>query len=301
MTTSNENPILMTRGAVSVLAAADGGRYPNGHSVIVRGREETILIDPSLTIANAVSPPGIDRVLISHAHEDHLVGVFRYPGVPIQAHVADLGGLHSLAGLMEIYGLPSHIAPRWEREVVERYHYMARPDATGFRDDDVFDLGGVTIRAVHLPGHTSGHCGFYIEPDAVLFLADIDLSSFGPYYGDRSSSLDEFERSLGRCRELEARSYVTFHHKGIVEDRRTFLSLLDQYEAVIPRRERALLAWLDEPRTLDDIVAHRFIYRPHVTLVFADGVERRSAELHLERLIARGLAHEPEPGRYQRI
>jgi hypothetical protein len=72
--------------------------------------------------------------------------------------------------------------------------------------------------------------------------------------------------------------------------------LLDEYEAVIGRRERALLAFLAEPRTVDAIVAHRFVYRPHVRLVFADAVERRSAVLHLERLIAAGQVSEPEPG-----
>ena len=201
---------------------------------------------------------------------------------------------------MAVYGLPAHIEPRWATEVVERFHFVPRPDARAFNDGDTFDLGGVTLRVVHLPGHTSGHCGLIVEPGDVVFLADIDLSSFGPYYGDRSSSLDDFERSLAKCRELDARWYITFHHKGVVEGRAAFLALLDEYEAAIGRRERALLAMLDEPRTIDEIVAKRFIYRPHVTLMFVEGVERRSAELHLERLLARGQVDEVEPGRYRR-
>ena len=291
----------MTLGHVTVLASDDGGRYPNGHSLLVRGREETVLIDPSLTIAALDQPPdGVDRLIISHAHEDHLAGAFRYPDTPIHAHAADVSGLQSLPGLMAVYGLPAHIEPRWATEVVERFHFVPRPDATAFNDGDTFDLGGVTLRVVHLPGHTSGHCGLIVEPGDLVFLADIDLSSFGPYYGDRSSSLDDFERSLVKCRELDARWYITFHHKGVVEGRAAFLALLDEYEAAIGRRERALLAMLDEPRTIDEIVAKRFIYRPHVTLMFVEGVERRSAELHLERLIARGQVDEVEPGRYRR-
>ena len=291
----------MTLGHVTVLASDDGGRYPNGHSLLVRGREETVLIDPSLTIAALDRPPeGVDRLIISHAHEDHLAGAFRYPDTPIHAHAADVSGLQSLPGLMAVYGLPAHIEPRWATEVVERFHFVPRPDARAFSDGDTFDLGGVTLRVVHLPGHTSGHCGLIVEPGDLVFLADIDLSSFGPYYGDRSSGLDDFERSLVKCRELDARWYVTFHHKGVVEGRAAFLALLDEYEAAIGRRERALLAMLDEPRTIDEIVAKRFIYRPHVTLMFVEGVERRSAELHLERLIAREQVDEVEPGRYRR-
>jgi hypothetical protein len=47
------------------------------------------------------------------------------------------------------------------------------------------------------------------------------------------------------------------------------------------------------------MVAHRFIYRPHVEHVFADNVERRSATLHLQRMLARGEASEIESGRYR--
>ena len=91
---------------------------------------------------------------------------------------------------------------------------------------------------------------------------------------------------------------MTFHHKGVVHGRAEFLALLEAYEAVIGRREQAMLRFLEEPRTLDEMVAHRFVYRPHVTLLFAEAVERRSAELHLERLLRRGLITQPDPARY---
>lgn len=131
-----------------------------------------------------------------------------------------------------------------------------------------------------------------------MFLADVDLTGFGPYYGDAWSSLDDFDRTFRRCREIEARWFVTFHHRGVVEGREEFLRLLAEYEAVIARREQALLDFLAQPRTLEDIVAHRFVYRPHVTLLFAEGVERRSAELHLQRLMAHGDVIEETPGVY---
>ena len=39
----------------------------------------------------------------------------------------------------------------------------------------------------------------------MLYLGDIDLSSFGPYYGDAWSDLEDFERSLALVRAIEAR------------------------------------------------------------------------------------------------
>jgi glyoxylase-like metal-dependent hydrolase (beta-lactamase superfamily II) len=282
---------------IRIIPGPDNGRYPHGNALLVRGTSETILIDPSLTIA-ADPLAGVDRVLISHCHEDHLAGLFHYPEAPVHVHRDDHLGLLSLDGLMTIYGLPPETEAAWRRDVVDTYHYVPRPDALVYDDGDGFDVGGATVRVMHLPGHTRGHSGFFIEPDGVMFLADIDLSGFGPYYGDAWSSVDDFERSIQRCREIDAGTYVTFHHKGIVHGRTEFLALLDAYEAVISRREQAMLRFLEEPRTLDEMVAHRFIYRPHVTLLFAEAVERRSAELHLERLLRRGLVTQPDPARY---
>jgi hydroxyacylglutathione hydrolase len=283
--------------AVTVLPTAEGGRYPHGHSLLVRGRAETVLIDPSLSVG-ADPPTVVDRVLVSHCHEDHLAGLWRFPHAVAHVHQADRIGLESLDGLMTIYGLPADIETRWRRDVVEKFSFSARPDARTFADGDALDLGGVTIRVVHLPGHTRGHCGFFIEPDAVMFLADVDLTGFGPYYGDAWSSLDDWDLTFARCRDIEAATYITFHHKGVVESRERFMALLADFAAVIDRREHAMLEYLREPRTVDDLVRHRFVYRPHVQLLFADAVERRSAELHLERLMRRGTVQQIEPGRY---
>jgi glyoxylase-like metal-dependent hydrolase (beta-lactamase superfamily II) len=287
---------------VTVLPGADGGRYPHGNSVLVRGTSEQVLIDPSLSLADEVSPAfdpaAVDRILISHCHEDHLAALYRFPQAPVHVHQRDRLGLESIDGLMQIYGMAADIETRWRQEVLDRFHYVPRPDASPFVDGDTFELGGVTIHVIHLPGHTRGHSGFLIEPDGVMFLADIDLTGFGPYYGDAWSSIDEFERSIDRCREIDARSYVTFHHKGTVHSRPEVLRLLDEYQAVIGRRERSMLEFLRQPRTIADMVAHRFVYRPHVSLLFTDAVERRSAQLHIDRLLARGLVTTAAPGEF---
>ncbi|MGH1493090.1 MAG: MBL fold metallo-hydrolase, partial [Acidimicrobiales bacterium] len=90
------------------------------------------------------------------------------------------------------------------------------------------------------------------------------------------------------------------HHKGIIEGRELFLELIDKFHAVIETRHAKMLDYLVEPRSIEDMVTTRFVYRPHVELVFADSVEQRTAELHLQRMIERGEASEVEPGRFQR-
>lgn len=284
---------------VSVLVGDSNGKYPSGNSLVVRGDGEAVIIDPSVcVVARGGAPLRVDAVINSHSHEDHMPGNGLFTGSRIHIHHDDLPGAVSLDGLMDVYGLTGQPRIDFGREVVEEFNYTPRPDAEGFGDGHVWDLGGVRVEAVHLPGHTRGHSGFRID-GGVFFLSDIDLTGFGPYYGDVWSDLEQFEQSLVQVRDEEADFYVTFHHKGIIESRDEFVAMLDAFEAVIPRRHEAMLDFLAEPHTIDDMVTNRFIYRSHVDHTFADSVERRCAEMHVARMLRRGEAAEVDPGVYR--
>ena len=291
-----ETDIVM--GATTALIGPNNGRYPFGNSVLVAGSEERVLIDPSLGLVDRPALQ-VDRMLVSHAHEDHLAGVHLHPYAPLHAHHDDVAALRELDALLDVYGMPEPMRTTWGRDVITEFHYSERADAAGFSHGQRFDVGGASIDVVHLPGHTRGHCGFMIEPDGVFFVADIDLSAFGPYYGDHWSDLSDFEQAIATCRTVDARFYATFHHRGVVAGREEFLRQLDIFEAVIGDRERRLLEFLAEPRTMDDIVEHRFVYRKDVQLVFADHVERTSMGMHVARLLADGRLTETEPGKYR--
>ena len=287
-------------GATTVLFGERGGRYPQGNTLHVRGSDACALIDPSLgLLPRRDRLPEADLVLHSHCHEDHVAGSHLYREKPWWFHDADLPGIRSLDAFLAIYGYPEAISEAFRPVLVERFHVTPRGDAQGFSGDAVFDLGGgVRIRALHAPGHTRGHCLFHIEPDDVLYLADIDLSSFGPYYGDAWSSLENFERTLAAVRTLRARHYATFHHIGVLDAQEAFAARLERFRAVIAQREQRLLEFLREPHTLAEIAAHRFVYRPGDDVPFAEGVERRSMGQHVERLLRAGRLREVESGRY---
>jgi glyoxylase-like metal-dependent hydrolase (beta-lactamase superfamily II) len=286
---------------VSVLCGANKGGYPSGNSLVVRGASETIIIDPSIdVVSRGGAPVPVDAVVNSHCHEDHMAGNGFFSDAKIHVHNEDLPGVTSIDGLMAVYGLHGEARQDFEAIVLDEFSYTPRPDANGFTDGHVFDLGGGTsVEAVHLPGHTRGHSGFRM--DGVFFLSDIDLTGFGPYYGDVWSDLDDFEESLVKVRDEEADFYVTYHHKGIIEGREEFVRLLDGFHSVIGRRHDAMLEFLSEPHSIEEMVAHRFIYRPHVEMALVDAVEQRSSQMHVARMIRQGAAAEVEPGMFRTI
>ncbi len=290
-----------TFGAVTVLLGDKNGKYPQGNSLLVRGRDSRLLMDPSLALAARAAElrGAADVVAHSHVHEDHVAGLFLFPDAEVWAHGADALGLRSLDGLMEIYGYGEPLTSSMRSYVSDSFHYVARPDVREFADGAVFDLGGCRVRAIHLPGHTRGHCALLVEPEGVLFLGDIDLTGFGPYYGDAWSDLEDFEQSLDRVRRIDARLWVSFHHVGVVDDPQVFSDKLAAFAAKIPAREQALLQFLAAPRTLEELVAHRFLYPSHAQAPFIDAVERRTIVQHLRRLVAGNAVVEIEPGRFR--
>jgi glyoxylase-like metal-dependent hydrolase (beta-lactamase superfamily II) len=275
----------------TLLSGHEHGKYPDGNSVAVRGRDGSVVIDPSLSVHAMSTPLMVDAVLLTHAHEDHMAGVSAVVAPTRTVHHADLDALRSIDGLMALYGVPDTSVPMMTEFVTERFHYLGWPDAIGFDDGAVWDLGGVTVRAVHAPGHTAGHTVFVIEPDGVVVCGDIDLTSFGPYYGDAASDIDQFEDTLRRVAAIEARHYVTFHHKGVIDGHDAFAAAMAGYAGVITRRDQALIGLLAEPRTLDELVDIGIIYRPGTRPAgFGDSVERYSIRRHLVRLETAGAA-----------
>ena len=284
-------------GAVTVLEGQERGAFPYGNSVLVRGSAQQLLIDPALGIDGSVRA---DAVMISHAHEDHIAGL-RYFPVPVYTHHSDAEAVASLEVLLDSYGLGPAERPEVARQIDAQFALPSHHHGiNGVGDGEVLDLGDRTATLIHLPGHTPGHSGVFIEPDGFFYVADIDLTSFGPLYGDLHSSVDDFLASIDRAGAIDARWYGTFHQKGVVEGAEEFRKRLRAYREVIFRREERLLELLAEPRTLDEIAEHRLVYRPHVQAPFVRAVELRTAQLHVERLLGLGQVEVIEPGRYAR-
>jgi len=287
-------------GPVRVFFGEKSGKYPDGNQVVVLGSDVKVAFDTPLVARRLEAElDGVDLVVLGHAHEDHLCGLGRLARARVQAPEGDLAAIQSWDGLARHYGYRPSALEKMKVKVERDFHWVPRPDAVGYADGAVWELGGARVRAFHMPGHTTGHSVLLVEPQGVAFIGDIDLSSFGPYYGDATSSLAAFRRTLRAVADIPASVWVTSHHKGVLTDRETFLALLAAYAAKIEAREQAIAdAIAGGTGTLDALVEHRFMYPRGYQDVFIEDAERNTIVQHLESLIERGRVVE-ESGRYR--
>jgi glyoxylase-like metal-dependent hydrolase (beta-lactamase superfamily II) len=295
-----ETPVAR-HGAVSVYFGEKSGKYPDGNQVVVRGADTLAAFDTPL-VANRMGRELLDAdlVILGHVHEDHMAGLHRLRQAQVFVHEADVAAARSWDGLARHYGYAPAVLERMRAMIERDFHYTPRPDARAYADRETWDLGGgVRVHAFHMPGHTSGHCVLFVEPDAVAFIGDIDLSSFGPYYGDATSSLADFRRTLQRVKDIPAKVWVTSHHKGVITDRPAFLGLLEAFGARLDEREEEIADYLRaQPATLEELVEYRFLYPRHLEDVWYAEAERRTTEQHLDALRQAGRAV-AEEGRWR--
>ena len=271
--------------------ATKEARIPYAHSLLALG-QRNILVDTGLgidVVRDLKRRHDIHLVLNSHYHRDHNFGNWLFRGVPVLAHKLDAPMLNS----HPIYFRKMGIVGRKDERDIRKFTLAFIPHRQGpkvgtFDDGDRFDLGGPILEAVHLPGHSPGHCGFFHRESRTLFSGDICPDSFGPWYGHVCSSAEDFSASIDRIIRLRARRLVTAHTAPVEKD---IAGTLRRYKARISERDRYIREVLRAPATMDELVRRHPLYGAHIGALklpfrFWEEVMVRK---HVARLLAKGL------------
>lgn len=267
-----------------------GGKYPHCHTVFVEDEVRALMDaasreDVLLTIQ---AQGGVDVLVVSHGHEDHIMYNYLFPKSRFWVHRADAHVFLDMDRLLDGYAPTEEERERWRDLLVNQCHYEVRKADRLLEDGDVLEFGKTRCEVIHTPGHTPGHCAFHFPEERVLFLGDLDLVKAGPYYGDVASSLEHTLDSLKRLEGLSVDVYLTAHGKGIYPGDP---AILRQYAEAILQRERALLDFLSQgPRTLEEITQKGIIYGPPRMVAGWDlsTSERAMMRKHLDKLMKEG-------------
>ena len=291
-------------GPVRIYFGEKNGMYPDGNQVIVQGTRQKAVFDSPL-VSNRIGDDfdQADLVIQSHIHEDHMAGLHRLNGTPVYVHKKDLPAAKSWEGYSSALGYADPVLEKLRGCFERDFYYGPTPDAIGYDNNTIWNLGGnVQVRAIHMPGHTAGHCVLLVEPVGVAFIGDIDLASFGPYYGDRTSSLKAFRDSLDRLADIPAKAWIVFHHRGLYTDRKKFLRDLSAYREKLDEREQRLLSNVKgRPKKMSELIAAGLMYNPGYDKIWVKDTERHTISQHLTELIASGKVAVDAMDRYRII
>jgi glyoxylase-like metal-dependent hydrolase (beta-lactamase superfamily II) len=124
-----------------------------------------VVIDPgwsASTILDAVASlqATVDRILLTHAHFDHIGAVADLVDVthaPVALHPLDLPLLRADGGARQ-WGIPMRPAPE--------------PDVA-LTHGQLLTVGDLRFEARFAPGHTPGHVVFYVENEKTVFAGDV--------------------------------------------------------------------------------------------------------------------------------
>jgi len=264
--------------------------------------EVRLLIDSGAGDAlQDASPDHIDLLLMTHHHIDHIRGNAQFTNAQIAAHPLEAEAMHSMDNLMATQGWQELMGEELtvDAQVINAHFGICNRVDSFFSDEQIFNTGHAQVQVLHTPGHSAGHCSFWVPEADLVFLGDICLSKVGPWYGGQEADIDDFITSINRIIDLKPGKLTTSHINQVITENTT--AVLTEYRDRILKREQRILNHLQKQASdIHSLADQHYIYRQHTT-PFVLFWEKYMLKKHLERLVQNGMVTEVEPGIYQAL
>lgn len=181
---------------------------------LVEGEEKAALIDTGTGIGNLAefAKTLTDKpitVLITHVHPDHAGNIYTFADEQVFIPEKDLPDLNTDTLSYETrkgyYLMTHHQGDLCPDEMIVRCRPI-RPQTV--HDRDVFDLGGRSLEAVAMPGHTFGSTAYLDRTNRMIFMGDA-ANQNTLLCCETSDTLENYYHALQRLKGMED-AYDTF-------------------------------------------------------------------------------------------
>lgn len=236
-------------------------RAPNGHTnAYVLGRDPAVLVDPASrtdALDRLVRERGVEHVLVTHAHPDHVGSVSEY------ATETD--------------------ATVWARRgYEERFREAAGADPDrAIADGTTIPAGDGRVRAFDAPGHAPDHIAVVAGADGPICCGDCAVRDGSVVVGSPDGDMRAYLSTLRRTRAMDPPRLLPGHGPPI-EDPRSTLERLIRHR--LDRERRVLAAVEGSARTIDEVLASAY----EKDLTGVRDLARATVVAHLEKLAVEG-------------
>ncbi len=231
---------------------------------------------------------GIGLIINTHYHPDHTRHNHLFPDTlkwinPIEFEsslsvegVARMNGVYQEWGPEGVEVWKKNLPPEWVRnlgEISGTYEY-----------EEEYSFGGVKAVFLHTPGHTNGLSCPYFPELGIVYVSDYDMTSFGPWYNGTDGDIDAFIKSAKRLLDLDAKTYITGHQKGIFT-KAEFKEAMGKFLAIIEKRDEKIAKYASRGITFEELSTMGIFYpKKALEQPILNTWERSGIRKHLQRL-----------------
>jgi len=284
---------------VHLIRGANRAKFPEANALLIDD-EILTLVDAGASKSHIVktltdlghSVKDLDRIVLTHFHIDHkghAAELQEESGCELLCHPLAERGVRTFKGMVQDYGIKGNpMYSDWISAITTWVpHVTSNYRVTGtFSDNKPIDCGETELIPIHTPGHTHDHTCFAINDYNTLLVVDIDLTRFGPWYGNVVSDIEQFESSIRKIMELSPRTCISSHLLNPVTD--NVQGRLAEFLAAFEKRDEIILGLVRSGLdSLEKLAMHPTIYAefPHpIYYIF----EEFMVQKHLDRLVKRG-------------